>query len=59
MSPQRERSESGALRARKRAHLELCASQAVEYAGKTTLFEEIELIHNAMLIHDDIQDESE
>ena len=48
MSPQRERSGSDALRARKRAHLELCATQAVEYAGKTTLFEEIELIHNAL-----------
>jgi isopentenyl-diphosphate delta-isomerase len=33
---------------RKRAHLDLCEQERVEYAGKTTLFEEVELIHDAL-----------
>ena len=37
-----------ALRERKRSHLELCYSEAVEHTAKTTLFEEVELIHNAL-----------
>jgi isopentenyl-diphosphate delta-isomerase len=36
------------LRERKRAHLDLCRDEAVEYPGKTTLFEEVELLHNAL-----------
>jgi isopentenyl-diphosphate delta-isomerase len=33
---------------RKQAHLELCARESVEYAGKTTLLEEVELVHDAL-----------
>lgn len=33
---------------RKRAHLELCASADVEHATKTALFEEVELVHDAL-----------
>lgn len=33
---------------RKRAHLDLCEQERVEYAGKTTLFEEVELVHDAL-----------
>jgi isopentenyl-diphosphate delta-isomerase len=36
------------LRQRKRAHLDLCANAAVEYRGKTTLFEEVELMHSSL-----------
>ncbi|MEO8602446.1 MAG: type 2 isopentenyl-diphosphate Delta-isomerase [bacterium] len=45
-----------ALRERKRSHLDLCRSEAVEHAGKTTLFEEVELLHSALpeLALDDI-----
>ncbi|TMB11603.1 MAG: type 2 isopentenyl-diphosphate Delta-isomerase, partial [Deltaproteobacteria bacterium] len=32
---------------RKRSHLELCQAEEVEYTGKTTLFEEVDLIHDA------------
>lgn len=39
---------SAALRDRKRSHLDLCRTEAVEHAGKTTLFEDVELIHNAL-----------
>jgi len=39
---------AGGLSERKRAHLDLCANEAVEYAGKTTLFEDVELLHNAL-----------
>lgn len=39
---------SSTLRERKRSHLDLCRDQAVEYPGTTTLFEEVELIHNAL-----------
>ncbi len=38
----------GALRARKDSHLDLCEHEQVEYHGKTTLFEEVELIHNSL-----------
>lgn len=34
---------------RKRSHFELCASEAVEFRHKTTLFEDIELIHQAIV----------
>ncbi|MBX3026940.1 type 2 isopentenyl-diphosphate Delta-isomerase [bacterium] len=37
-----------ALRDRKQSHLALCRTQPVEHALKTTLFEEVELIHNAV-----------
>jgi isopentenyl-diphosphate delta-isomerase len=33
---------------RKRSHLELCLAEDVEYGAKTTLFEEVELIHDAL-----------
>jgi isopentenyl-diphosphate delta-isomerase len=33
---------------RKRSHLELCGEGAVEYAGKTTLLEEVDLVHDAL-----------
>jgi len=36
------------LRERKHSHLDLCLSEQVEYRGKTTLFEEVELIHNSL-----------
>lgn len=36
------------ISARKRSHLDLCEQAAVEYAGKTTLLEEIELVHDAL-----------
>ncbi|MBI1818299.1 MAG: type 2 isopentenyl-diphosphate Delta-isomerase [Deltaproteobacteria bacterium] len=36
------------LRARKNSHLELCQHEDVEYRGKTTLFEDVELLHNAL-----------
>lgn len=39
---------SASLGDRKRSHLELCAGEAVEHAGKTTLFEDIELLHQAL-----------
>lgn len=40
---------SGAsLHERKQSHLELCVSGAVEHAAKTTLLEEVELVHHAL-----------
>jgi isopentenyl-diphosphate delta-isomerase len=33
---------------RKRSHLELCEGEQVEFAGKTTLFEEVDLLHDAL-----------
>jgi isopentenyl-diphosphate delta-isomerase len=33
---------------RKRSHLELCEAEAVEFAGKTTLLEEVDLVHDAL-----------
>lgn len=36
------------LHERKRSHLDLCQREAVEYPSKTTLFEDVELIHNAL-----------
>ena len=33
---------------RKRSHLELCEGEAVEYAGKTTLLEQVDLVHDAL-----------
>jgi isopentenyl-diphosphate delta-isomerase len=33
---------------RKRSHLELCEAEEVEYAGKTTLLEDVDLIHDAL-----------
>ncbi len=33
---------------RKRSHLDLCEGAAVEYAGKTTLLEDVDLIHDAL-----------
>ncbi|HUI25668.1 MAG TPA: type 2 isopentenyl-diphosphate Delta-isomerase [Candidatus Kryptonia bacterium] len=37
-----------ALRSRKTSHLELCENEEVEYREKTTLFEEVDLLHNAL-----------
>ncbi len=33
---------------RKRSHLELCQDEEVEYAGRTTLLEEVDLVHDAL-----------
>jgi len=33
---------------RKRSHLDVCEQEAVEYAGKTTLLEDVDLIHDAL-----------
>jgi isopentenyl-diphosphate delta-isomerase len=43
-----EPSSRAVLHARKASHLELCRAEAVEYDGKTTLFEEVDLVHNAL-----------
>lgn len=37
-----------AIEKRKRSHLDLCAREDVEHAEKTTLFEEVELVHDAL-----------
>jgi isopentenyl-diphosphate delta-isomerase len=37
-----------AISDRKRAHLDLCEQAEVEYAGKTTLLEEVDLVHDAL-----------
>lgn len=37
-----------AISERKRSHLELCEGAEVEYAGKTTLLEQVELVHDAL-----------
>jgi len=39
---------SDGLGDRKRAHLELCANGEVEYRGKTTLLDDVELVHDAL-----------
>ncbi|HVM97817.1 MAG TPA: type 2 isopentenyl-diphosphate Delta-isomerase [Candidatus Acidoferrales bacterium] len=36
------------MRRRKDSHLDLCENQEVEYRGKTTLFEDVDLVHNAL-----------
>lgn len=36
------------LRERKRSHLDLCLNAEVEYSARTTLFEEVELVHDAL-----------
>jgi isopentenyl-diphosphate delta-isomerase len=48
---------SDALRARKRSHLDLCRQESVEYTGKTTLFEDVDLVHTALpeLALDDLE----
>jgi isopentenyl-diphosphate delta-isomerase len=33
---------------RKRSHLDLCGESEVEFTGKTTLFEEVDLVHDAL-----------
>ena len=33
---------------RKRSHLDLCAAEEVEFAQKTTLFEDVDLVHDAL-----------
>jgi isopentenyl-diphosphate delta-isomerase len=37
-----------AISERKRSHLDLCERGEVEYSGKTTLLEEVDLVHNAL-----------
>jgi len=37
-----------AISDRKRSHLELCEAGEVEFAGKTTLLEEVDLVHDAL-----------
>jgi len=44
----RERPSPGEIAARKQAHLDLCLREDVEAASKTTLFEEVELVHDAL-----------
>jgi len=39
---------SDGLGERKRAHLEICADAEVEYRGKTTLLDDVELVHDAL-----------
>jgi isopentenyl-diphosphate delta-isomerase len=38
----------GTISERKRSHLDHCATGPVEYTGKTTLLEEVELVHDAL-----------
>ena len=54
--PAPEDKASEALRDRKGSHLELCQNEEVQYPAKTTLFEEVDLLHNALpeLALDDI-----
>ncbi len=40
--------KTGAISARKSEHLELCETDEVAFRGKTTLLEEVELIHDAL-----------
>ena len=46
--PKAEKSIGALLRQRKQSHLDLCENEQVEYREKTTLFEDVELIHNAV-----------
>jgi isopentenyl-diphosphate delta-isomerase len=46
--PAAETPAGRSLHDRKRSHLDLCQSDAVEYRGKTTLFEDVDLIHNSL-----------
>lgn len=46
--PAAKRRASHLLRERKRSHLDLCEREEVEYPGKTTLFEDIDLLHNSL-----------
>lgn len=39
---------ANSIAARKRSHLELCATAAVEHPEKTTLLEEVDFVHNAL-----------
>jgi isopentenyl-diphosphate delta-isomerase len=43
-----ETSARRALRRRKQSHLDLCEREQVEYRGKSTLFEDVDLLHNAL-----------
>jgi isopentenyl-diphosphate delta-isomerase len=39
---------SDGISQRKRDHLDLCADEAVEFSAKTTLFDEVDLVHDAL-----------
>lgn len=41
-------SDRPGLAERKQSHLDLCANEEVEYPGRTTLFEEVDLLHDAL-----------
>lgn len=43
-----ETSAGESLSSRKQSHLDLCEREQVEYTGKTTLFEDVDLIHDAV-----------
>lgn len=53
---ERETSTGAVLQSRKQSHLDLCEKEQVEYQGKTTLFEDVDLVHDAVpeLALDDI-----
>lgn len=53
--------QNGDISQRKLDHIDLCAEQEVEYRGKTTLLEEVELFHDALpeLSIDEIELKSE
>ncbi|MCK6555363.1 type 2 isopentenyl-diphosphate Delta-isomerase [Candidatus Binatia bacterium] len=36
------------MRERKQSHLDICENEQVEYRGKTTLFEDVDLMHNSV-----------
>lgn len=36
------------LAERKRSHLDICQTAEVEFQGKTTLFEDVDLVHDAL-----------
>jgi isopentenyl-diphosphate delta-isomerase len=46
--PKPDISSSSLRRRRKQSHLDLCEHEQVEFEGKTTLFEDVDLIHNAV-----------
>lgn len=43
-----EKTPDQAMRERKQSHLDICENEQVEYRGKTTLFEDVDLVHNSV-----------